>query len=768
MRKYLFFSLLFSFNFSFAQSDLAIGQWKSHLPFDAGLSVTQSETQVFYATRLALLVIDKEDTALRRLTKVEGLSGVGIKLIKYNKGGETLMVVYDDGKMDLIKENEIFTIFDIPSSNIIIGEKEVFDIFMENDSIAWIAANFGVSKFNIRTGKSPLTTAFPVPVKSLIMKDGFLYAGTPEGVYYANPETNLNVNDFNNWDWLGPDEGFPEDYHTEAMAIFNDKIYLEVNDTLFSFDGQNTEFIHYESFTDAESWITYLSAEGKKLLAGFRPEADRVGKVLCFDEGNNFEELSGQCVSRPSYGVEDESGRFWLSETFERHRDFRVIQPDGSCKKIPVNSPYSAKIREIVVSDGDVWIASGGIDESARPLINSDGFFSYVDGEWEVHNKFNIGIDADDYFSIRVHPENGKVYAGTYNRGFVEYDGENYTHYTDANTPLRSGALTPDVRVSGLAFDAENNLWVSNNIADTALHVWKNDGDWVSIDPTCNTENDFMDITIDVFNNKWIRLATDVNKGILVFNEGASLEDDSDDDCRVITSSNTNLPSNRVNAIEMDLDGSIWVGTEQGAVVYECDVLNSDCPGSLRIGELDEFGARLLADQNIQAIAVDGANRKWFGTLNGIFVMSPSGEEQVAEFNVENSLLFDNQIVDIAFDYETGEAYIGTAKGLQVLRTEATLGGLINSNNVLVFPNPVRPEFTGLIAIKGLAQDADVKITDVNGTLVYETTALGGQAIWDGTDYNGRRANTGVYLVFSTNDNNTNPEAIVAKILFIN
>ncbi|MCR9285866.1 MAG: hypothetical protein NXI23_00605 [Bacteroidetes bacterium] len=768
MRKYLFFLLLLAFNFSMAQSDLAIGQWKSHLPFDAGLYVTQSETQIFYATRLALLTIDKDDTAIRRMTKVEGLSNVGISLIKYNKGGKTLMVIYDDGVIDLIRDEEIFTIFDIPTSNIVIGDKEVFDVFMENDSIAWLAANFGVSKFNIRTGKSPLTTAFPIAAKSVIIKDGVLYVGTTEGVYYANPETNLNVNDFNNWEWLGPDEGFPDEYQSEAMATFNDKIYLEVNDTLFSFDGSSTEFVHYEAFSDAKTWITYITAEGKKLLVGFRPDADAVGKVFVFDENDNRTELSSQCVSRPKYGVEDETGRFWLAETFERHRDFRVIETDGNCKKIPVNSPYSAKIREIVVDNGNVWIASGGIDESARPLGNLDGFFSFIDNEWAVHNKFNTGIDADDYYSIRVHPENGKVYTGTYHRGFVEYDGENYVHFNQDNSPLRSGSLTPDVRVSGLAFDAENNLWISNNIADTALHVLKDDGSWQSIDPACNTENDFMDITIDGFGHKWIRLATDVNKGILVFNEGTSLDDDGDDKCAIITSSNTNLPSNRVNVIEVDLDGSVWVGTEQGAIVFECDVINSDCPGSLRVGELDEFGAQLLADQNIQAIAVDGANRKWFGTLNGIFVMSPSGETQVAEFTEENSALFDNQILDIAFDYETGEAYIGTAKGLQVLRTEATLGGPINSSNILVFPNPVRPEYTGLIAIKGLAQDADVKITDVNGTLVYETSALGGQAVWNGLDYNGRKANSGVYLVFSTNNNNTDPEAIVAKILFIN
>ena len=232
----------------------------------------------------------------------------------------------------------------------------------------------------------------------------------------------------------------------------------------------------------------------------------------------------------------------------------------------------------------------------------------------------------------------------------------------------------------------KNNLWISNNIAHThPLHVLTNDGNWVSFNPTCNTENDYTDIAIDAFGYKWVVLNVDNNKGILVFDSG-DIKVVGDDDCHVITSSNSNLPSNRVNAIAADLDGSVWVGTETGAVVFECDVINSDCPGSLRIGELDEFGAHLFEDQNIQTIAIDGANRKWFGTLSGIFVLSPSGEEQVASYTVDNSPLFDNHVIDIAFDHETGDAYIGTAKGLQVLRTEATVGGSVNSSKRFSFP----------------------------------------------------------------------------------
>jgi len=168
---------------------------------------------------------------------------------------------------------------------------------------------------------------------------------------------------------------------------------------------------------------------------------------------------------------------------------------------------------------------------------------------------------------------------------------------------------------------------------------------------------------------------------------------------------------------------------------------------------------------------VDGANRKWVGTNNGVFVLSPDGEGQVAHFTEDNSPLFDNEVPEIVVAPDDGEVFIGTAAGLISYRSAATAGGRVHRSNIKVFPNPVRPEFRGNIAIEGLARDAEVKITDINGKLVFETEALGGQAIWDGRDYNGRRVNTGVYLVFSSsnpvNSGFTNPDAAVAKIVFV-
>ena len=151
------------------------------------------------------------------------------------------------------------------------------------------------------------------------------------------------------------------------------------------------------------------------------------------------------------------------------------------------------------------------------------------------------------------------------------------------------------------------------------------------------------------------------------------------------------------------------------------------------------------------------------------FVLSPSGEKQIAHFTTENSPLLSNSINDIAIDQQSGVVYIGTENGITSYQGEALAGERYHLANAEVFPNPVYNGYEGPIAIRGLSRDATVKITDINGRLVYETRALGGQAIWDGRDYQGRKVHSGVYLVFSaTNPRESGfaaPTSAVARII---
>ena len=343
--------------------------------------------------------------------------------------------------------------------------------------------------------------------------------------------------------------------------------------------------------------------------------------------------------------------------------------------------------------------------------------------------------------------------------------------YTASNTQGALGSAVGDeqrTRISGLVFDDDDNLWIASYNAARPLVVYTNEQTWHSF--SVPGDNSLTDLAVDDLGNVWGVIAGNTGS-VMVYNPGDNIKDPTDDiPPRNFNISNSQLPSNTVNCVSRDLDGAIWVGTAQGVVVFECGaaVFEDICQGNKPTVVQDNLGAYLLETEDVLSIAVDGANRKWFGTRNGIFVQSPNGEEQIAKFDIENSPLFDNTVKAMAYNEDSGEMMIATNKGIQSYRTETTRAKFRRNDNVYAFPNPVRPEYDGPIAIKGLSRDSEVKITDIDGQIVYSTQALGGQAIWDGRDAQGRELAGGVYLVFSSSvDSFLDPETAVTKILLI-
>jgi hypothetical protein len=180
----------------------------------------------------------------------------------------------------------------------------------------------------------------------------------------------------------------------------------------------------------------------------------------------------------------------------------------------------------------------------------------------------------------------------------------------------------------------------------------------------------------------------------------------------------------------------------------------------------DGVWRHLLEADRVTAIAIDGGNKKWFGTDgNGVYQMSEDGKTQLKHFTAENSPLLSNKIIDITIDEKMGDVFFATDKGIVSYKGTATDGAAANGD-VYAYPNPVKPDFIGTIGIINLVDNALIKITDVSGNVVHETKAEGGQATWNGKLANGDRAATGVYLVFISNGDGT--EKAVTKILFIN
>lgn len=228
---------------------------------------------------------------------------------------------------------------------------------------------------------------------------------------------------------------------------------------------------------------------------------------------------------------------------------------------------------------------------------------------------------------------------------------------------------------------------------------------------------------------------------------------------------NGNLPSNAVTSIIEDLSGQIWVGTDNGIAIFQCDDLSSNpCNAYLPIVNNNGFNAYLFQKETVQCMAVDGANRKWIGTNNGLWLISPDGLEILEHFTSTNSPLPTDSITQIIIEPNSGEVFINTSEELVSYRGTATSGS--NTQEALfIFPNPVPPEMNGLITIKKITNNALVKITDINGKLVFQTRALGGQAIWNGRTYEGNKVASGMYLVFVQNNEGT--EKTTGKILIL-
>ncbi|MFZ9718493.1 MAG: two-component regulator propeller domain-containing protein, partial [Chitinophagaceae bacterium] len=265
----------------------------------------------------------------------------------------------------------------------------------------------------------------------------------------------------------------------------------------------------------------------------------------------------------------------------------------------------------------------------------------------------------------------------------------------------------------------------------------------------------------------WIQVPQ--GNGIFLYNHGSSIDQPGDDRWRWLQTGrgNGNLPSNRVNCMVKDKDGFIWVGTDRGVAVFQCaEAIFSaaGCDAFQPVVQQDNFAGLLFQNEYITAMAVDGANRKWVGSRNGVWLISADGQKVIDRFTAANSPLLSNEIIRIAIDQNSGEVYFSTSKGICSYRGTATEGKQTNEN-VLVFPNPVPPNFGGTIAIRGVTNNAIVKIAELNGRLVHQTRALGGQAVWNGRNLRGERVASGVYLVLVADD--WNQEKTVARIVFI-
>ncbi|UCG27291.1 MAG: hypothetical protein JSV24_09985 [Bacteroidales bacterium] len=746
---------------------LKIGEWRDHLPYSHGETITIGDKKIYCASKNSLFLLNKDDNSLEKLSKVNGLSDIGISTIKYSSENDLLFIAYTNTNIDLVRGNQIFNISDIKRKSIP-GNKVINNILFI-DKYAYLSCGFGIVVVNLEKREIKDTyyigeNGSPMEVFQLALNGNYLYAATEKGILKADINS-PNLIYYTAWTRITGIPGSQNRFN--RILSFNNRILVNrsddqlVTDTIYLFNGS--------------AWEIFDSRDGIKNLSFTAYQ----NKLFISSKGllriyNNIIQLEREidsyihAVPNAMDALMDEDGVVWIADNY-----LGIVKhpSPGLFESIYPNGPFTEEVSDMDISAGNLRLAGGGRDAGWTGIFNIGKIYTYTDGIWDNILDYSIR----DVVRVLSDPSNPDIFfAASWGHGLLEYhEGTLENHFKEGEPSTLESIIPGDdyVRIGGMAFDANHNLWMTNSGVDNPVSVRKLDGTWKSF-PYGNVINapTISDIIVTYYDHKWILLPRGF--GLFAFDNNGTIDDLNDD--RYKKFSVVDQDGNTINdvySIAEDLDGNIWVGTNQGPVVYYSpENLFSDPDfraQRIKVPRNDgsDLADYLLATETITSIAVDGANRKWIGTDGaGAFLLSEDGLQEIHNFNETNSPLLSNHITTIAIDHESGEVFFGTDQGVVSYRSTATEGS-DDFSNVYVFPNPVREDYYGPITITGLVTDVNVKITDISGNIVYETTALGGQAIWDGRTFSGERVHTGVYLIFSTNEDGSKTH--VTKVLFI-
>ena len=751
MKKTVFLSCLIYTVFTQAQS-LRVGEWRDHLSYKSAQDVCQVGSSIYVSTDRALFEYNTGDNSIERINTLNRLSDTGVSSIEANEN--TLIVAYDNGNVDIIRGNKTVNLPDIKNASLI-ADKRINHVNIVNN-LVYLSCGFGIVVLDLDREEVKDTYFIgeygaQTNVLSTCMAHNSIYAATNKGLYRADLNQQ-NLADYNAWEKLSAHS----QSRVDLLESFNGLLFVNLHgeeyntDTLYHFDGNNWEVFEQESSNVS------IKASSQELVL------TRRFNVLVYDQELNRTQTlySGEFnLDKIDFNsaIFTEQDEFWIADKYNGllHNDgyfFESIKPSG---------PFLSDAGQIINFGDEILVAHGAKSENWDPSWQNSELSVLKKDDWTTSNTLK---DADFIDVVAVNKRGPTTYLASFHDGLAKITGLDLdVIYNETNSSLQKRAIHDDwIEIGAIQFDSEGNLWCTNSQTYEPLSVKYTDGDWesFSLGSGVTETQDLAKLLIDKNDQKWVQLK---NNGLVVFDESRQ-----GSKARKLTNSENsgNLASNRVLSFAEDLEGEIWIGTDNGvSVFYDSNAIFQGENASQVIVTMGEHNTYLLEGQQINDIEIDGANRKWFATNNsGVVVTSENGTEEIHHFTSENSPLFSNKVIDIEMNDVTGEVFFATEKGLMSLRSESTQGN-IDFSEVLVFPNPVKPDYSGPITIKGLITDAVVKITDISGNLIYETVALGGQAVWDGKSFDGQKAHTGVYLVFCSDKDGTISH--VTKLLFV-
>ncbi len=692
-----------------------IGSWRAHFSNESIQQVVKGD-QIYVAAANQIIQIDANKQT-NYLNTTTGLHATGIHKIAWHPIENQLVIAYKNSRIDIVKGDQVTLIDDIQNSNLY-SDKKINDLIVFNNN-AYLSCNFGIVivdllKKEIKATLFPNNNRQSVKVLQTIIYQNKLFALNENGIW----STILGQN--NNW----IQENTMGISGLKNMFVFKNQLYYNNQQKIYPYQS------NIASYQINTGTIETIAVDEERILAGITYQ--NKGALIQFNSNQTNTVLLDSTVLIQPVGLLKDGNTIWVAD-FSKG----LYEKNAQSKWTALGGPLSNVFGSNAFSDHQI-LMSYGANKNGISSLNENGWTNFT----QIQN-----IKINQVEAVSIDPSDQSWWIGM---------GNQLIHFDPNKKTIEQ--LLPNASIGIIKSIQQKTDGQIVLLKEGFGIVSKEGAKWNSYPmQTGFSSTNLKKIVVSKNDLSWI--IGSKKQGIVLFQK--------QNNQAIWRQLNTgkgsgNLPSMEVTAITEDKDGSIWAGTDNGIAIFQCNTINEACDAYLPIVQSNGFNGYLFQKETIHSISIDGANRKWIGTNNGAWLISKDGVEVLQHFTTENSPLPDNAVLSIVIEPTDGDVFFFTKNEIISYKGEATESTLTQSA-IKIFPNPIAPNYNGPIIIKNLVNNALVKITDINGQLMIQTRALGGQAIWNGRDQYQRKVASGIYLIFARDDMGN--EKAVGKIL---
>lgn len=691
------------------------GTWRAHFSNESiGQIVKGDQLYVVAANQIIQIDAKKETTYLNTTT---GLHAIGIHKIAWHPIENQLIIVYKNSRVDIVQRDQVTLIDDIQMSNLY-ADKAINDLIVFNNK-AYLSCNFGIVVLDLLK-KEIKATYFPnnnrktVKVLQTIVHQNKLFALTENGIWSNTVDQNSS--------WIQEDTMGVSGI--KNMFVFKNQLYFNNQQKIYPYKT------NIASFQITSGTIETITVDEDRILAGVSYVNN--GALIQFNSNLPNTVLVDSTILAQPIGILKDGNTIWVADAKKG-----LYEKSDQSKWFALGGPLSAAYGSIAFSDKQL-LMSYGADKIGLSSLNEKGWSNLT----QIEN-----IKINNVEAVSIDPKDQSWWIGMGNQ-LINYDRNKKTIEQTIPNPPNGAIKSIQQKTDGTFALLKEGFGV----------VIKENNQWNSypIQQGFSATN-FKKIVVGDNGLSWI--IGPKQQGVLLFQKINSKEN-----WRQLNTGkgSGNLPSMEVTAIAEDKDGTIWVGTDYGIAIFQCNSINDACDAYIPIVESNGFNGYLFQRETIHCISIDGGNRKWIGTNNGAWLISKDGTEVLQHFTTENSPLPSNTVLSIGIEPSEGDVFFFTKNEIISYKGNATEPSATQSA-IKIYPNPIAPNYNGPILIKNLVNNALVKITDINGQLMMQTRAIGGQAIWNGRNQYQQKVASGIYLIFVRDD--LGNEKAVGKIM---